>query len=183
VTRYQRAALDLFTTGAAALSDCGTYRYELRRTWGDPTRLACFLMLNPSTATAEEDDATIRRCVGFAKAWRLGGICVRNLFALRATDPAALARHTDPVGPDNDQWLTTPAPAAVTVAAWGTHGSLRNRDRHVRALLDDAGIALHHLGELTIDGHPRHPLYLPAGLTPAPWPTPHPAHRGHGRSA
>lgn len=90
-TLRQHADLDLFTTGTAELSACGSYRYELRRVWGDPARLACFLMLNPSTATAEADDPTIRRCVGYAKAWQFDGILVRNLFALRATDPAALA--------------------------------------------------------------------------------------------
>lgn len=166
----QHAELDLFTTGTAELSACGRYRYELRRVWGEADRLACFLMLNPSTADASADDPTIRRCVGYAKAWRLGGIVVRNLFALRATDPAELAGHPDPIGPDNDRWLTAPALAAVTVAAWGTHGVLHGRDRHVRALLAAADVPLHHLGELTRDGHPRHPLYLPATAQLHPFP-------------
>ncbi|MFC0431087.1 DUF1643 domain-containing protein [Kutzneria buriramensis] len=164
------AALDLFTAGTAVLSPCGTYRYELRRVWGDPTRLACWIMLNPSRADATADDPTIRRCVGYAKAWQLGGIVVRNLFALRATDPAALADHSDPIGPDNDHWLTTPAPAAVTVAAWGVHGTRHGRDQHVRALLAARGITLHHLGALTRDGCPRHPLYLPASAQLRPLP-------------
>lgn len=166
----QHVALDLFTTGTAELSDCGTYRYELRRVWGDPDRLACFVMLNPSTATAEDDDPTIRRCVGYARAWRLGGICVRNLFALRATDPADLARHPHPTGPDNDRWLAAPSSAAVTVAAWGVHGSLHDRADRVRELLDAHGVELHRLGELTRDGHPRHPLYLPASAELEPFP-------------
>ncbi|MFI5614681.1 DUF1643 domain-containing protein [Amycolatopsis sp. NPDC051903] len=170
MTQHQQAALDLFTTGTAVVSDCGAYRYELSRVWGDPTRLARFLMLNPSTADAGADDPTIRRCVGYAKTWHLGGILVHNLFALRATDPAELAGHPDPTGPDNDQWLTAPAPAAVTVAAWGAHATLHGRDRHVRALLADAGVELHHLGDRTRDGHPRHPLYLPTTAQLHPFP-------------
>lgn len=165
------AALDLFTIGSAVLSPCRTYRYELRRVWGDPTRLACWIMLNPSRADASVNDNTIRRCVAYARSWSLGGIVVRNLFAARATDPAELLNHPDPVGPLNDRWLLAPMglhPAAVTIAAWGVHGTLRGRDQHVRELLATNGIGLHHLGPLTRDGHPRHPLYLPtnAELTP-----------------
>lgn len=165
------AALDLFTIGSAVLSPCGTYRYELRRVWGDPNRLACWIMLNPSRADAGVNDATIRRCVAYARSWSLGGIVVRNIFAARATDPADLLGHPDPVGPLNDRWLLAPmglGPAAVTIAAWGVHGTLHGRDRQVRELLAANGISLHHLGPLTREGHPRHPLYLPAtaALTP-----------------
>jgi hypothetical protein len=95
---------DLFTTRTAEISQCDTanepghdraacpvcevYRYELRRVWDAQLGLACWVMLNPSTADANEDDPTIRRCVNFARTWGYGGIVVRNLFALRATDPS-----------------------------------------------------------------------------------------------
>lgn len=47
----------------AYISEDGLYRYNLVRDWGtssDPGML--FVMLNPSTADAGEDDPTIRRC-------------------------------------------------------------------------------------------------------------------------
>jgi hypothetical protein len=50
------------------LSDCGTYRYELWRRWAEGPHVL-FVMLNPSTADAVTDDATIRKCIGYAKRW------------------------------------------------------------------------------------------------------------------
>jgi hypothetical protein len=142
------------------------YRYRLWRRWaaGAPV---LFVMLNPSTADAERDDPTIRRCVGFARAWGFAGMTVVNLFALRATDPARLRRARDPVGRDNDCHIAAAAAGAGTVVvAWGTHGELGARDRAVLALL-----APHRprcLG-LTRGGHPRHPLYLPARTASRPF--------------
>src|SRR5689334_20041621 len=71
---------------SAVLSPCGLYRYRLTRRWGDGPALL-FVMLNPSTADATEDDPTIRRCTGFAKREGMPAIEVVNLFAWRATDP------------------------------------------------------------------------------------------------
>lgn len=50
----------------ATLSGCGLYRYHLWRRW-DTGPSVMWIMLNPSTADADEDDPTIRRCVGYAK--------------------------------------------------------------------------------------------------------------------
>lgn len=94
---------------AAVLSPCGRYRYELTRRWA-PGPLVGWVMLNPSRADAHTDDPTVRRCVGFAHRWGYGGLIIRNLYALRATDPAALADHLDPVGPDTTR--TWPAAAS-----------------------------------------------------------------------
>lgn len=150
----------------ALISPCGLYRYWLLREW-DPARPAlAFIMLNPSTADAEDDDPTIRRCMGFARRDGYGGIFVANLFAFRATDPMALKGAPDPVGPDNDagliqNLLTLPIRAAgAIVAAWGAGCRIRGeRDRFVRGQAAMRGVPLHHLG-LTKDGHPKHPLYL-----------------------
>ena len=58
--------------GAAVISPCGAYRYLLTRQIGAGAKVATFIMLNPSTADAERDDATIRKCVGFARRWGCG---------------------------------------------------------------------------------------------------------------
>ena len=49
----------------ARFSANGIYRYLLTRSLGG-SATCLFIMLNPSSADAENDDPTIRRCIGFA---------------------------------------------------------------------------------------------------------------------
>jgi hypothetical protein len=153
----------------------GEYRYWLTREWEPGKIKMAFIMLNPSTADAEVDDPTIRRCMGFARRDRWGGIVVMNLFAFRATSPADMKRKgAGAVGPKNDWWLKSLAEARAggngpVVCAWGAHGSHLGQDKAVLAILRDAGVTPLQLG-LTASGAPRHPLYLrsDAPLQPMP---------------
>ena len=161
---------DLFLQSSAVLSDCGRYRYRLQRTWGSGPQMT-FIMLNPSTADAELDDPTIRRCIAFAKREGCGGIVVVNCFAFRATDPKELVGidgypKSGIVGPDNEKHLheVIASSSGPIVCAWGAFGKTDPghwlRQRY-------AGHSLKCLG-LTKEGRPKHPLYLPkdAPLTP-----------------
>lgn len=143
----------------AELSPCLRYRYRLWRRWGEGAPLV-FCMLNPSTADALEDDPTIRRCIGFARRDGYAGIEVVNLFALRATDPAALAAADDPVGPMNNGILLGVARrAGLVVAAWGAHRAARERQHVALAAFEAVGARVLCLGA-TRGGEPRHPLYV-----------------------
>jgi len=144
----------------AHISDCGSYRYNLYRCWDRSKPFMTFVMLNPSTADANEDDPTIRRCMGFAEREECGGIEVVNLFAYRATDPKQMKSVIDPIGPMNNDYLSAAAldDNKYIVCAWGAHGSYRGRDKEVLKLLD-IGSMIRHLG-LTKAGQPKHPLYL-----------------------
>ena len=106
----------------ATLSDDGVYRYDLTRTWGDGAR-ATFVLLNPSTANDQVDDPTVAAVVHFARSLAprpIGAVSIVNLFGLRATDPAALRLHPDPVGPDNDAAIARHAALAdAIVVGWG----------------------------------------------------------------
>lgn len=167
MTSVARAGAAL-PTSSAVICPYGTYRYRLERTWDASTPSATFVMLNPSTADATTDDPTIRRCIGFARAWGHGGLVVVNLYAYRATDPAELRRVADPVGPDNDQHLQKAFAQAAqvggpVVAAWGTKAR-PDRVREVAGMAESF-VAL----RVTKDGHPGHPLYVSATATPVPW--------------
>lgn len=162
---------------SAFISPDGLYRYWLSRRWDTldlHADVVAFCMLNPSTADAERDDATIRRCVKFAREWGYDKLVVVNLFAFRSTNPKALNSAADPVGAENDRFILEAAEHCdIFVCAWGTQGSARHffRDADVIRMLraDGHGPKLRHLGLTT--GHcPRHPLYLRGDTIPKEWP-------------
>lgn len=152
----------------ATISKCQKYRYWLERVWAeDGTGFVNFVMLNPSTADAEQDDPTIRKCIGFAQRWGYMGMHVVNLFALRSTDPRMLYESSDPVGPENDAFLEAGFVSAErTIVAWGKHGELNGRAEAV--LKRFAGKYPIQALKLNGDGSPRHPLYVPYGAVPVP---------------
>ena len=154
----------------AKLSEDGRYRWLLRREW-EPTSAATrvtFIMLNPSTADAEIDDPTIRRCVGYANRWGFQGLYVVNLFGLRATNPQALYKEADPIGRENDdEIMSAVVNANLVVCAWGNHGRLMNRGDYLARVMT----RLHplHVLDIGLTGQPKHPLYLRGDLEPTPW--------------
>lgn len=147
------------------MSADGRYRYELRRDLrpgGGP--LLEWVMLNPSTATASEDDPTIRRCMGFGRQWGYGSIVVRNLYAYRSATPRLLLTVDNPIGPDNWDYLSR-HDATCTVVAWGAHPAGIEWWRKHRL---HRGHPLLCLG-ITANGQPRHPLYVPASQPLEVW--------------
>jgi hypothetical protein len=184
----------LMVRAGAALSNDGRYRYQLWRYWSDAPPMG-FVMLNPSTADASLDDATIRRCSGFARREGCGGIVVANLSPLRATDPADLdfeilrwpdGRSATVTG--HCQFVAEAMqPADIVVMAWG---ALSSRSPRARRFLSDQveGIAARLFMERpdrdllcfekTKDGSPKHPLYLPGDARLALWRRPD---RAYGR--
>lgn len=156
------------------LSECRKYRYTLWREWRLPhglpyplplhtaSEFVMFIGLNPSTADETKDDPTIRKCVGFAKRWGYGALCMTNLFAFRATQPKDMMAQERAVGPDNIAWLRKCAEqASLVVAAWGTKGSFRHQDRVVENYLKHLAHKPLKCLRKTKDGYPEHPLYVP----------------------
>jgi len=150
----------------AHFSGCRRYRYALWRKWQTTGPMLMLIGLNPSTADAERNDPTIRRCIGFARDWGFDGVWVVNLFAWRATHPADLKAAAEPVGPRNDVWLRKIARRCDRIAAaWGNHGRFLDRSARVRAMFGDRLEII----RLTAEGEPAHPLYLPKALRPVAW--------------
>ena len=168
---------------SADLSECGAYRFTLDRVWDLHRPTMTFIMLNPSTADAREDDPTIRRSLRFA--WRegAGAITVVNLSPLRATNPAALIDHVSPKGiSEQNIWYQREALKAAwtsggkVVCAWGKFPgtkALSNRLSAVASFIGSDLVAegrmppaerppMYCLGTCKDGRTPRHPLYVRA---------------------
>ena len=146
---------------SAIFSDCGRYRYVLSRHWEDG-ETCVFVGLNPSTADDSKNDATVRKCMHFARSWGFAGISLVNLYARRCRYPQALLTSDDPVGPDNDRWLTSVIGGAPhAIAMWGNRGARIygegiRRDTLLITLRSKCSCFFQ-----TKLGAPKHPLYLP----------------------
>lgn len=147
----------------AIISQCGIYRYSLWREWDSVNPTVLFIGLNPSTADENEDDPTIRRCIGYAKGWGYGKLYMGNLFAFRSTDPRNLTKVEDPVGPSNySNLIKMGMESTLIIAAWGSRGSYLNMDIKVSKFFRGR---IHCLKQ-TVGGMPAHPLYLKKDLNP-----------------
>lgn len=155
----------------AAISECGKYRYRLTRRIKQPVRWVkpcLFIMLNPSTADANQDDPTIRRCISFAKSWGCTSLTVVNLFDYRATDPKSLPSPEIAESQYCDGYIEDEVDKhklGVIVAAWGSQKIAKCRGEYVA----------NHFGPFlclgkTRDGSPRHPLYVKKDKQLEPWP-------------
>jgi hypothetical protein len=151
---------------SAIISECGTYRYRLERSISSPwhTDTFAFFGINPSTADANIDDATVRKWKGFAGIHGGARFIVGNVFAYRSTAVENLALAADPVGPANRSHLLDIADAAdILVPCWGSRAkvpkSLWPHIDHTMELLISTGKPVMIFG-LTNSGDPKHPLML-----------------------
>jgi hypothetical protein len=150
---------------SAIISECGKYRYRLeRKLWDAGSGQTTVIMVNPSTADAETNDATIRKLIGFGSRW--SHLVVGNLFAYRSTDVRQLAVVDDPIGPENDAHLEQMIKESFRlIFAWGPAGKLpqrlRGRWRVIDKMARTAGKQPLSIGPVAMDGHPKHPLMLP----------------------
>lgn len=168
---------DLLTTHRAIFSDCGLYRYLLEHDYGRSGPVISLGMVNPSDANEEKNDPTMTKVDGFA--YRLGAskTVVWNLCALVNKDVRALARATDPIGPDNDAHIKQAIEGAdIHIVAWGPVAklpkALRTRWRSVVDVLHGAGAKPMCWG-VAKDGQPRHPLMVAYATPLISWSAPH----------
>ena len=149
----------------AEISACGRYRYRLWRRWGAGESVL-WIMCNPSTADAIEDDPTIRRCIAFARAWGYGGVRVVNLFAWRSRNPREV-RGSHSIDQQNEAVLEEELQRrGKRIAAWGSLVADIPAAARIVELL-----SVHRLDCLgtTKAGYPLHPLYVPASAQPIPY--------------
>lgn len=149
---------------SAIISPCGKYRYRLERQIGMEGPVYAFFGVNPSTADAYIDDATVRKWIGFCKRWGASRFIVGNVFAYRSTDVKALANVADAFGGDiGDHTTNIISEADILVPCWGNTGKVPPSLQFAFDVLMDAlvssGKPVRCFG-LTKAGDPAHPLFL-----------------------
>lgn len=158
---------------SAVLSACGLYRYRLDRDVAMDGKVFAFFGVNPSTADANLDDATVRKWTGFVKRWGGRRFIVGNVFAFRATDVKRLADVEDPFGDAiGDHTTDIINDADVLVPCWGRTEKVPPRLQFAFDVLMDAlvssGKPVMTFG-VTAGGDPKHPLMLGYDTPLVPW--------------
>lgn len=115
---------------SAIISSCGLYRYRLERSIKEDGLTFAYFGINPSTADAEINDATVRKWRGFTERNGGGRFIVGNVFAFRSTDVKGLNSAIDPIGKENIIHICEIInDADVIVPCWGSRGKLPMRLR------------------------------------------------------
>lgn len=146
----------------------GLERLWLSRKVADTGPVGLIIGLNPSTAGATENDATIRKEIGFAKQWGWSGFWKGNLFTRIETVSTKLKNMSCQmaIGEHGVEVLDVMIRSCdPIVVCWGSavpkhmthrirevHGTLRGTRCHATGAIMCFG--------LSKDGSPKHPLYL-----------------------
>lgn len=141
------------------------WRYTLGKTGKKPL---ITIGLNPSTATQEKADTTVAKVEQVAVNNGYDGFVMLNLYPVRATDYRKLQKKVNPTAYaknlDAIEAVVKAQSKPVIWAAWGTsvehHQFFTDARDELFSRLARYKPNWLHFGELTADGHPRHPSRL-----------------------
>ena len=141
------------------------FRYVLGESGDNP--LIC-VGVNPSTATPEQLDPTLRNVKSWAKRLGYNGWAMFNLNPQRATNPNDMAVElAEPEFQCNASVFCRYLEDHYWVSIWAAWGTLIEKRPYLPKCLDRLASIVDlfdcrwiHIGPLTTKGHPHHPLYL-----------------------
>lgn len=142
----------------AVMSECGKYRYQLWRIWDESKPLLLWVMLNPSTADANENDATINKLIRITTKLGYGGFYVGNLYPYRATDPKELKRVGFEFASRTENWQHLRVMHSKCEKRILAHGNSPIEKPNITSNGEDRD--WYCLGKITKSGNPHHPLYM-----------------------
>lgn len=117
----------------AEFSPCGKYRYKLWRIWDPLLPKSMCIGLNPSTANADTNDATIRNLIGILTKLGYGGFYMMNLFAWISSNPDDLITCSDPLGENENKLKEVEALCNDVIFCWGNFKQASYRRKVVAA--------------------------------------------------
>lgn len=139
----------------AEFSECGKYRYKLWRIWDDELPKAMCIGLNPSTANANKNDATINNLIRILTKLGYGGFYMMNLFAWISSKPEDLLTCADALGENESKLKEVEALCNDVIVCWGNFKQAEKRIKEVLPNYPNAKC----FGK-NKNGTPFHPLAL-----------------------
>lgn len=139
----------------AEFSPCGKYRYKLWRIWNDELPKAMCIGLNPSTANANKNDATINNLIRILSTLGYGGFYMMNLFAWISSKPEDLFSCRDPIGENENKLKEVEAICNDVIVCWGNFKQAGKRINEVLPNYPNAKCF-----GFNKNGTPFHPLAL-----------------------
>lgn len=153
------------------------FRESLVRIWDRALPIGMFVGANPGQANELDNDATVRKYIGFGERWGWGGFVAANLSQWISTDMklfiARAAAGYDVNPPEPDEWMAGEVrhwSIKVACLAWGNtppkirtlwHSRMREISQELKRLGVTTVVAAH-----TKQGSPAHLSRL--GYTTAP---------------
>lgn len=147
----------------AEFSNDNKHRYCLWRIWNSTRPLVMFIGLNPSTANASRDDATVRRLITITGNLGYGGFYIMNCWTYISTDPAQLKLNPMNEEINDNNLIIVASKCKDVIFAYGNFKivSETGRDKELKKMFPDA-LALH----INKNGSPKHPLYCKSDIQP-----------------
>jgi len=164
VTRFQQVKRD------ATFSDDKKYRFSLNRVWETESNKVLFIMINPSTASNDKDDRTIKKIMEISDNWNFGGLYVGNLYPYIDSKPGCLNTIVIPaeIQAQNQHHISEMAANCDKIVyAWGTKGPNKNQKEPewLKTLFSDRDI---YCINTSVKGVPLHPNQWSSNSKPIP---------------
>ena len=155
---------------SSSFDETRKHRFHLSCIWDLEKKKALFIMLNPSWASEETCDATVDKCIYYAKKKNCGSVEIVNLFSLISPNPEDILAAQVKSHPDNITRISAAIDndADYIVAAWGEQGVWFNACYKALALVEASGKQLYCL-DTNRYGLPRHPGRLSKSLEIVPY--------------
>ena len=131
----------------------GHNRYSLSRIWENKLPKVLFIMLNPSIANSKKNDPTIRKIISYSKSWGFGGVYVGNIYSNISPYPKDIRLikfHREKKNIDSIKNMVKKS--KLTIYAWGNNEKTPLWLRKI--------VKVPYCIELSVNGVPKHPLYL-----------------------
>ena len=139
---------------------------KVRYALGEPGSCNLLIVgLNPSTATPDKPDPTIKRVRKIVDKEKLNGWIMINLYPMRTPKPSELPPAMDEeISKRNREvikWIDHNYPIGRVYAAWGTNIEKRGYlVDECQDIVDSIHSDQWFVRGITKNGHPKHPLYV-----------------------